>query len=233
MPAPSPETDGLEEGASSPFQHGDAQKLSFIMRLRERGFRDTALIRAFELTPRVHFVPGRYADLARRSGAVPLGCGQMMAPPFDVARMLDALKAEKGQAVLEVGTGSGFVTALLARLGCRVVSVERYRTLAIEARGRLTALGIESDDVEILHGDGLAGFQGVTFDRILVHGCLRDWPAELLGNLGRGGRMVAAHGEPWRGVLAALTISADGERVVETGDTLSLAAPERGMAGTL
>ena len=92
---------------------------SFVLSLRAKGIRDTALLRAMELVPREVFAPRRFTDLARTDVALPLPCGQTMTGPATVAAMLLALGVQAGQRVLEVGTGSGYVTALLAGSGRR------------------------------------------------------------------------------------------------------------------
>src|SRR3712207_8949777 len=109
---------------------------AFIMSLRARGIRDTAVLGAMERVPRDLFAPRRFADLSRTDVSLPLPCGQTMTAPGTVATMLVALEAREGQRVLEIGTGSRYVTALLARPGCRGHTVERYATLAAGAAAR-------------------------------------------------------------------------------------------------
>src|SRR5688500_18776411 len=115
---------------------------AFVLALRARNIRDTAVLRAMERLPRELFAPRRFADLSRRDLALPLPCGQTMTAPATVATMLAALEARPGQRVLEIGTGSGYVTALLAQLGCRVHTFERYATLAESAVERLGVAGV-------------------------------------------------------------------------------------------
>ncbi len=127
---------------------------SFILSLRARGIRDMALLRAMELVPREVFAPRRFTDLSRTDVALPLPCGQTMTAPATVAAMLLALGVQPGQRVLEIGTGSGYVTALLARLGAEVMSVERFNTLAESAVQHLKI--VEAGKVRLEVGDGLA-----------------------------------------------------------------------------
>src|SRR5215212_9784186 len=110
---------------------------SFILSLRERGIRDVPLLRAMELVPREVFAPRRFTDLSRTDVALPLPCGQTMTAPRTVAEMLVALKVSAGQRVLEVGTGSGYVTAVLAKLGAEILSIERFATLVESATEHL------------------------------------------------------------------------------------------------
>ena len=165
---------------------------SFILGLRARGVRDTAVLGAMERVPRELFAPRRFADLARTDIALPLPCGQTMTAPSVVAAMLVALGAEPGHRVLEIGTGSGYATALLARLGCRVVTVERYAPLAEEARARLAVAGTVGS-VALETGDGLAPApSGARFDRILVNGTAPALPPAVTSLLAAGGRLVGA-----------------------------------------
>lgn len=179
---------------------GAEETVAFLLSLRERGIRDTALLRAMELAPRDLFAPRRFSDLARADISLPLSCGQTMTAPGIIARMLLALKVAPGQRVFEVGAGSGYVSAVLARLAGEVISTERYRTLALAAAERLATLGL--DNVLVLPADGLAAgsFSGPRFDRILLNGTVAGaFPPALLEALAPGGVLVGAHvvnGEP-------------------------------------
>ncbi|WP_342362921.1 protein-L-isoaspartate O-methyltransferase family protein [Terrarubrum flagellatum] len=202
--------DEEEPRQGSPYARTALDRLSFTLKLRERGYRDTALLRAFELVPRESFAPRRYADLARRDIALPLPCGQTMTSPLVIARMLSLAGIDANCRVLEIGTGSGYVTAILAHLGGEVVSTERFRSLAIEAEGKLREFG--PDKATVLHADGLASLGQGTFDRILVNGRLGVWPERLVATLAPGGRMVAALG----GSLAVLSRAAAGGEPQQT-----------------
>jgi protein-L-isoaspartate(D-aspartate) O-methyltransferase len=163
---------------------------AFVLGLRAQGVRDLPLLRAMEQVPRGIFAPRRFADLARADVAVPLPCGQTMTMPGVVAQMITALRLTDGQHVLELGTGSGYVTALLAHMGGQVTSLERYQTLALAAHERLEGLHIKA---ELQHADGLAvGRQHAQFDRILVNGVVDVLPEGLLSRLETGGRLVGA-----------------------------------------
>ncbi|HEY7386180.1 MAG TPA: protein-L-isoaspartate O-methyltransferase [Beijerinckiaceae bacterium] len=165
---------------------------AFILALRARNIRDTAVLRAMECVSRELFAPRRFADLARRDVALPLPCGQTMTSPATVAAMLAALEARPGQRVLEVGTGSGYVTALLAHLGGQVHTFERYATLAESAVERLRIAGL-GGSVTADVGDGLVpGLPGGGFERILLNGALAAVPATVTTLLAAGGRLVGA-----------------------------------------
>jgi protein-L-isoaspartate(D-aspartate) O-methyltransferase len=170
----------------------DAQdKAAFLMDLRARGIQDLNLLRALEIVPREIFVPHRFADLARRPIALPLRCGQTLPEPWLAARMIEALAPARDHRVLEIGTGSGYATALLARLAREVLSIERFQSLAIEAEARLARLGITN--AGIVFGDGLAILPNIgPFDRIIVQGLLIEIPENLIAALGAEGLLVAA-----------------------------------------
>ena len=170
-------------------------KAAFLMDLRARGIQDLDLLRALEIVPREIFVPHRFADLARRAIALPLRCGQTLPDPWLTAKMIEALAPSPCHRVLEIGTGSGYATALLARLAREVLSIERFKSLAIEAEARLTQLGITNAGV--VFGDGLASLPGIgPFDRVIVQGLLAEVPENLIAVLGEEGLLVAARPDP-------------------------------------
>ena len=168
-------------------------KAAFLFRLRARGIRDLSVLRAMEAVPRHVFVPHRYADLAAKDVALPLACGQTMAEPSVVARMVEGLAPTPACRILEIGSGSGYATAILARLGAEVLGVERFRTLSQGAQARLASLGTAG--ATVVWGDGLAvpPDRG-PFDRILVHATLGDVPAELADLLAPDGTLVFGRG---------------------------------------
>jgi protein-L-isoaspartate(D-aspartate) O-methyltransferase len=163
----------------------------FLLRLRAQGIRDLALLRALEMVPRRTFAPHRYADLAGRDVALPIGCGQTMSEPSLIARMIEALELAPEHRVLEIGTGSGYCTAIVARLCGEVVSLERFRTLVLEAQSRFESLSL--DQGCIVWADALAASPELgRFDRILVHATLAGPPEGLGDRLASGGVMVFA-----------------------------------------
>ena len=170
-------------------------RAEFLFRLRARGLRDLAVLRALEAVPRDAFVPHRYADLAARDIALPLPCGQTLSPPSLVGRMAEAMSVSPSHRVLEVGSGSGYATAVLAQLAREVFGVERFRTLARAAEARLSTLGIVN--ATVAWGDGLAvPPERGPFDRVLVHGVLTDGPDALSSLLSPNGAIVFARAGP-------------------------------------
>ncbi|MBF9232385.1 protein-L-isoaspartate O-methyltransferase family protein [Microvirga alba] len=204
---------------------------SFILSLRARGIRDTAVLRAMELVPREVFAPRRFTDLSRTDVALPLPCGQTMTSPGTVAAMLVALGVGQGQRVLEVGTGSGYVTAVLAKLGAEVHSVERFNTLAESAAQHLRI--VEAGKVRIEIGDGLATRPRERFDRILLNGAGAEIPSAVTSLLGPGGRLVGALTVDGLPRLVRVDRLEDGELRQELGATLRLSPLVSGIASTL
>ena len=165
------------------------ERMGFLLGLRRRGIVDQAVLRAMDEVPREHFVDPDFTDAAYADHALPIACGQTISQPYVVAYMTEQLQVGPSHRVLEVGTGSGYQAAVLSRLAREVVSVERYRTLAETARGRIKTLGYSNVDVVI--GDGLVGLPArAPFDRIIVTAAAEDIPQTLVEQLAEGGIMV-------------------------------------------
>ena len=157
--------------------------------LERRGIRDARVLEAMAATPREAFVPGVPTSLAYDDRALPIDAGQTISQPYIVARMTELLQVEPGDRILEIGTGSGYQAAVLARLGARVTSIERHADLADAARDRLQALGIEGVDVRV--GDGSAGVAGeAPWDGIVVTAAAPAIPDALREQLAQGARLV-------------------------------------------
>ncbi|MGH7458499.1 MAG: protein-L-isoaspartate(D-aspartate) O-methyltransferase [Longimicrobiaceae bacterium] len=167
----------------------EASRRGLIDQLRQRGVNDLAVLQAFDLTPRHLFLPDSVRHRAYQDAPVPIGMGQTASQPSLQALSLQLLEIEPADKVLEVGTGSGFQTALLARLANRVYSVERLRELSLRARRVLDQLKISN--VALLVGDGSIGWRKYSpFDEIIVAAAAPDVPAALTGQLAPGGRML-------------------------------------------
>jgi len=164
-------------------------RMEFQLALRQRGIFDQAVLRAMDEVPREHFVDPHMIDSAYADHALPIACGQTISQPYVVAYMTERLAVRPSHRVLEIGTGSGYQAAVLSKLAREVVSIERYRTLAELARGRLKTLGC--DNVEVLVGDGLIGAPArAPFDRIIVTAAAEAIPEALTAQLAVGGVMV-------------------------------------------
>ncbi len=170
---------------------GEAEERAlFLLRMRARGVSNLRLLRAMELTPRALFMPQRYADIAARDIALPIGCGQTSAPPSTLAAMLEALDLSEDSETLEIGTGSGYAAALVAKLGAEVTSLERCQTLALEARARLEAFGLRK--IGVHYADGLSLSTARVWNRVIVHALIDPPAGRLTRFIAPGGLLVAA-----------------------------------------
>lgn len=179
--------------------------------LAARGIRDARVLRAFAEVPRHAFVPPELAPSAYDDRALPLDHGQTISQPYVVALMLEALALAPGDRALEVGTGSGYAAALLARLCAEVYTIERLEGLADAARGRLKLMGVAN--VRVRAGDGTLGWpEAGPFDAILVSAGGPRLPQPLLDQLADGGRLVLPLG-PEGGDQELVVVSRVGERL--------------------
>ena len=158
--------------------------------LRGRGIRDERVLKAMGELPRELFVSEWRREIAYADAALPIEAGQTISQPYVVARMTELLQPEQGDLILEVGTGSGYQAAVLAKLACRVVTYERQPELADIARDRLKRLGL-GEQVEVRLGDGSAGDpSGALYDGIIVTAAAPRIPDRLREQLRDDGRMV-------------------------------------------
>lgn len=167
---------------------------SLLLRLRTAGVIDKRLFKAFEAVPRQNFVPLIFLDHSYDPGSFPIECGQTMTSADQVARTLLALDVGATHRVLEIGTGSGYQTALLAHLGKKITSLDRFRTLVEKAKIRLDTLKIAN--TLISHADGIDGLPKSLFDRIVVNGSVTGAPKHLIDQLASNGIMIAPIGPP-------------------------------------
>ena len=165
-----------------------------IKQLQELGIRDERVLSAMASVPRNYFVDEAISHQAWDNTALPIGFGQTISQPYIVARMTEQLIESNPQSVLEVGTGSGYQTAVLSQLIPHVYSVERIKALQYQARRRLQRLDLHN--VSMRHGDGWAGWTSkAPFDAIIVTAAAEKVPEALLAQLADGGRMVFPVGE--------------------------------------
>ena len=185
----------------------DAER--FADSLRGRGITDERVIAAFAAVDRARLMPAEQRATAWVDAAHPIGAGQTISQPSLVAAMTEALELTGDETVLEIGTGSGYQTAILARLCARVVTVERLPELADPARETLAELGF--DNVSFRTGDGTLGApEDGPYDGILVTAAAPRVPPALLGQLAGGGRLVIPVGGRFSQELLRLRRTADG-----------------------
>jgi len=159
-----------------------------------RGVADRRVLAAMAAVPRHRFVPPALAAAAYDDAPLPLGCGQTISQPYMVALMTEVLRLRRRDRVLEIGTGSGYQTAVLAHLAARVFSVERLPALAADAGWRLEALGVRNVALRI--GDGTLGWpEAAPFDAIVVTAASPCIPAPLAAQLAPGGRIACPVGD--------------------------------------
>jgi protein-L-isoaspartate(D-aspartate) O-methyltransferase len=173
--------------------HDPSEKMKFQLILRRRGISDQTVLRAMEEIPRELFVEPADRDEAYRDSALGIACGQTISQPFVVAYMTEQLQLRKHHRVLEIGTGSGYQAAILSRLCADVLTIERYRTLADNARARLRTLGCGNVEVKLGDGFDIPETAG-TFDRIIVTAAMEQIPDALMERLEPGGILLAPVG---------------------------------------
>lgn len=168
--------------------------MRLIYALRSNGVTDKRILDAIERTPREFFLDRAFQDRAFDDIPLPIACGQTISQPSIVALMTQALEVTPRCKVLEVGCGSGYQAAILARLARRVYAMERHRPLVRQARARVDALALSN--IQIMTGDGSLGWsEQAPFDRILLTAAAEDPPKELIAQLKIGGIMVLPVGQ--------------------------------------
>jgi len=188
-----------------------------VEELRRQGIEDEELLRAFQRVPRHLFVDEALTARAYRDGSLPIGHGQTISRPLTIAHMIETLALRPGDAVLEVGTGSGYQAALLSSLAGSVFTVERLPALAERARVNWRRAGVT--EVRMRIGDGTLGWPGAgPFTVILVSAAAPDVPRTLLSQLAIGGRMVIPVGGAFRQTLRRLVRTEIGARVEDAGE---------------
>jgi len=173
----------------------ESRKIRLVMDLRNGGVTDTRVLAAIERVPRETFVEEAFVDQAYANQALPINCGQTISQPMVVGLMTQALEIGDRHKVLEVGTGSGYQSAILAKLARRVYTIERHRDLLAVAEHRFKALNLHN--ITTMVGDGYKGWPAqAPFERILVTAAARIVPPDLVAQLSEeGGIMVLPVGD--------------------------------------
>jgi len=176
------------------MQKNDEKKMQFILSVRSKGVVDNNVLKAIESLNREHFLKGVFAQRAYEDTPLPIECGQTISKPSVVGIMTQALKVTTRDKILEIGTGSGYQTAILSKLARRVYSVERFKPLYDEARLIFKKLNL--NNITPIWGDGSQGIvEQQPFDRIIVTAAAEDPPPILLNQLKVGGIMIVPVGQ--------------------------------------
>lgn len=192
------------------MEHEELRKHMVQRQIAARGIKDARLLDAMLKIPRHLFTGEEQRSRAYDDMALPIGTGQTISQPYIVANMTELLSLEGSEKVLEIGTGSGYQTALLAELAHKVFTIERLKNLSDRAVTVLNSLGY--DNVTFAVGDGTLGWQGeAPFDRIVITAATPDIPETLVKQLGEGGILVAPVGDRYSQTLI---------RAVKKGDSL-------------
>ena len=169
-----------------------AERRELVEKLAEKGIADTRVLRAIESVPREAFVQQVFTQRAYEDSALPIGCQQTISQPYTVARMTELLHVEKGDKVLEIGTGSGYQACILAAMGARVFTIERHAPLMDIARKKFEQLGF---NVATRVGDGTIGWsEFAPYDKIIVTAGAPEVPQSLLRQLKESGILVVPVG---------------------------------------
>ena len=185
-------------------------RTQLVAELQAKGIRDLAVLRAIAQVPRHLFVPESVRHRAYEDSPLPIAAGQTISQPWVQARSLELARLRGRERVLEIGTGSGYQTALLAQLADQVFSVERIPALAQTAKAALAAAGVSN--VSVMVGDGSLGWRPFApYDAIIVAAASPDVPAPLVDQLTPGGRLILPIGDRDSQILTLVT--RDGDQV--------------------
>lgn len=185
-----------------------------VAELRLKGITDEEVLRAIDTVPRHLFMDPAFLNHAYVDKAFPISSGQTISQPYTVAVQTSLLRLKKRDKILEVGTGSGYQAAVLAEMGAKVYTIERFRELYLKAQKTLESLGY---NIDFFYGDGYAGKpQYGPFDGILVTAAAPEVPSALLQQLKSGGRLVIPLGGSLAQVMTA--VERTGEDTFEYSD---------------
>ncbi len=185
------------------------QKAKLLMTLRAQAIMQADILSAIETVPRELFIPENLHAHAYENASLPIGYKQTISQPYIVAVMTQSLELKKTHRVLEIGTGSGYQAAILARLSRRVYTLERLRPLMVSAEKRLKTLQISN--ITYRHGDGAKGWpEAAPFDRIIITCRVTEIPTALLDQLKEGGILIAPVGPSGKEELVRVKREAEG-----------------------
>jgi len=171
-----------------------ARLMRFVLEMRQAGVTDARVLSALERTPRTHYAPPHMEGLALDDVGLPLSHAQTMTKPSLIGRVVTALAPEANDVILEIGTGSGFQAAVISDLVHKVITLERHRDLAADARVRFGTARLMRTHAHV--ADGLEGWPDeAPYDRIVLNGAVDDIPASLLEQLKPGGVLIAPIGD--------------------------------------
>lgn len=194
---------------AAPDSYASLRESMVREQIESRGVRDRAVMEVMKRVPRHQFVPAAIRSWAYADRPLPIGHGATISQPYIVALMTELLEVRSSHRVLEIGTGSGYQAAILARLSKHVYTIELEKELAREATQRLTRLGYAN--VTVRHGDGYRGWpEESPFDRIIVTAAPPELPAALIDQLAPGGKLVAPVGSGWDQELILVSKAKDG-----------------------
>ena len=206
--------------------------IGLLLRLRSFGILDETFLTHVERTPHEHFLAPEHARVASQPFPFPLPCGQTAPAPDITVRLLDAARLHAKNTVLEIGTGSGYQTALLARMTKKVHSIERYRTLVSRAKDKLARLQLTNVTLE--QGDGLKlDGSGALYDRIICDMAFQEMPRFMLDSLASGGIAIAAIGPKDEEQMAVRLMKIGSRFEREDLFPVRFAPPETGIAKAL
>ena len=193
--------------AKDTYQHKGLRK-RLVQNLSKKGITDERILKAFMEIPRHYFLDDAFAEWAYQDKPFPIGCEQTISQPFTVAMQTQLLEVEKGDKILEIGTGSGYQAAVLHFLGARVYSIERFEKLHLKTTALLERIGFGG--VRTFHGDGMKGLKNRSpFDKIIVTAGAKELPKELLDQLKIGGILIIPVGSDAQEMLKVTRTSAD------------------------
>ena len=179
-----------------------------VNELREKGISSSQVIKAMEEVPRHLFLDNAFLEIAYENKAFPIGCGQTISHPYTVAFQSQMLNIKKGEKVLEIGTGCGYQTSVLAKLGAKIFSIERHRPLFLKTKELLKKLNVRAT---LFYGDGYAGQKAFApFDKIIVTAAAPHIPSALTEQLATNGLMIIPIGEGKQQTMMFITKNNDG-----------------------